>query len=124
MSDTTVPGDTPMLLTVGEAAAQLRVDPTTLRKLIADGELGSVRIGRKILVAPDQLTEFIDNNRRPAVSPASLTAEERAATAALTDAERAAARTVAIAEMTARAKERAENPWGRSIRGKRRITAL
>ena len=91
---------------------------------IVNAELGSVRIGRKILVAPDQLTEFIDNNCRPAVSPASLTAEERAATAALTDAERAAARTVAIAEMTARAKERAENPWGRSIRGKRRITAL
>ena len=41
----------------------------------------------------------------------------------LAEAELEAARTVAIAAMTARAKERAENPWGRSIRGKRRVTA-
>lgn len=122
MTDTTL-DDSPMLLTVDEAAARLRVHATTLRKLIADKELGCVRIGRKVMVTPDQITEFIDENRKAAVRPEPPTPEEAAAAVVLAEAELEAARTVAIAAMTARAKERAENPWGRSIRGKRRVTA-
>ena len=112
-----------MLLTADEAADRLRVHATTLRKLIADGALGCVRIGRKVMVTPDQITEFIDENRKAAVRPVPPTPEEAAAAVQLAEADLEAARTVAIAAMTARAKERAENPWGRSIRGKRRITA-
>ncbi|BAU32293.1 helix-turn-helix domain-containing protein [Microcella alkaliphila] len=122
MTDTTL-DDSPMLLTVDEAAGRLRVHATTLRKLIADKELGCVRIGRKVMVTPDQITEFIDENRKAAVRPEPPTPEEAAAAVVLAEAELEAARTVAIAAMTARAKERAENPWGRSIRGKRRVTA-
>jgi len=121
-ADTSV-DDSPMLLTVDEAADRLRVHATTLRKLIADGALGCVRIGRKVMVTPDQITEFIDENRKAAVRPVPPTPEEAAAAVQLAEADLEAARTVAIAAMTARAKERAENPWGRSIRGKRRITA-
>lgn len=122
MTDTTL-DDSPMLLTVDEAAARLRVHATTLRKLIADKELGCVRIGRKVMVTPDQITEFIDENRKAAVRLEPPSPEEAAAAVVLAEAELEAARTVAIAAMTARAKERAENPWGRSIRGKRRVTA-
>lgn len=122
MTDTALE-DSPLLLTVDEAAARLRVHATTLRKLIADGELGCVRIGRKVMVTPDQITEFIDENRQAAVRPAPMSPEEEAAVAVAEEADRQAARTVAIAAMTARAKERAENPWGRSMRGKRRVTA-
>jgi len=121
-ADTSV-DDSPMLLTADEAADRLRVHATTLRKLIADGALGCVRIGRKVMVTPDQITEFIDENRKAAVRPVPPTPEEAAAAVQLAEADLEAARTVAIAAMTARAKERAENPWGRSIRGKRRITA-
>jgi len=47
--------DTALLLTVPEAAEKLRVHPSTLRKLITDGKLDCVRIGRKVLVTPEEV---------------------------------------------------------------------
>lgn len=122
MTDTTLE-ESPLLLTVDQAAARLRVHATSLRKLTADGELACVRIGRKVMVTPDQITEFIEDNRKAAVRPPPMSPEEEAAAAAAQEADRQAARTVAIAAMTARVKERAENPWGRSMRGERRVAA-
>lgn len=41
-------------ITIDEAAEQLRVDPVTIRRLIARGELPACRIGRTALIRIDQ----------------------------------------------------------------------
>jgi excisionase family DNA binding protein len=40
------------MLTIAQAAQQLRVSPSTIRREIADGRLAAVRVRRRILVSP------------------------------------------------------------------------
>ena len=62
------------LLTTGEAAQRLGVDPATIRRLIAAEQLPAVRIGRSYRIEPDQLAAFTDQRRtsRPIVTRPNL----------------------------------------------------
>ncbi len=53
--------DTPIsrLLTIAEVAEHLRVDPKTVRRRIAGGELAAYRVGRQWRITEDQLTQFL-----------------------------------------------------------------
>lgn len=55
-------GDDLALLTYTEAADVLHMTTQTLRRLVATGEIGHVRFGRRILFRPSQLDEFIDRH--------------------------------------------------------------
>lgn len=46
---------TPLLLGVPEAAKLLSISPTTLRELINRGEVPTVRLGRRLLIAYSDL---------------------------------------------------------------------
>ena len=52
------------LLTVAEAAVQLRVHEDTVRRLIARGELVATRIGRNVRIEDLELTAFVRGQRR------------------------------------------------------------
>jgi excisionase family DNA binding protein len=51
------------LLPVPMVASRLSVDPQTVRRLIAEGRLRAVRVGRAYRVAPGDLERFIAANR-------------------------------------------------------------
>jgi excisionase family DNA binding protein len=46
------------LLDIGEVATRLRVSKSTVRRLIASGDLESVKIGVRVLVAPEAIIEY------------------------------------------------------------------
>lgn len=46
------------LLEVPEVAARLRISEKTVRRLIASGELESVKIGSRRLIAPEQVIAY------------------------------------------------------------------
>lgn len=48
------------LFNLGVTAKKLGMHPKTVQLLIRRGELGSVRIGTRVLVRADQLQAFID----------------------------------------------------------------
>jgi excisionase family DNA binding protein len=50
------------LLTVPEVAAELAVHRRTVERLIADGQLRRVRVGRSSRIRRDDLAEFIRRN--------------------------------------------------------------
>lgn len=52
-----------MLYAVPEAAAQLSVSPRVLERLIKDGEVESVKIGRRRLVPHDALADYVSRLR-------------------------------------------------------------
>lgn len=47
------------LLTVGDAAALLRVSARTVRRLVGRGELAALRVGRQVRVAPADLSAYL-----------------------------------------------------------------
>lgn len=49
------------LLTVDEAAAQLRVSRWTVYNLIRSNQLRTIKIGRRRLVAPAALAQCVEN---------------------------------------------------------------
>lgn len=49
----------PALLTVGEIAATLRVDTSTVYRWFARGVLPCVRFGGSVRVRPDELERFV-----------------------------------------------------------------
>ena len=51
------------VFTVAEAAAQLKADPSTLRRLLRDGRLGGFRIGSDWRIPQADLNTFIERNR-------------------------------------------------------------
>lgn len=51
--------DTRTLLTVPEARARLRIGHTTLYRLLGDGSIRSILIGRRRLIPDDAITEYI-----------------------------------------------------------------
>lgn len=54
---------TSTLLTVPEVAAQLRVDPATVRRWITAGTIPAVKVGRSYRVEADQVRAVIDRSR-------------------------------------------------------------
>lgn len=58
MDTTTPPQPTPML-TVGDLARQLQVDPLTIRRWIAAGKLRAVKLGKSYRIHPDAVDELI-----------------------------------------------------------------
>lgn len=53
-----------ILISVPEAARRMSVDPATMRKLITSGEIPCVRVGRRILVRPEDLRRWAEENAR------------------------------------------------------------
>jgi excisionase family DNA binding protein len=51
------------LLSVTDAADALGLSVDVIRRLIRRSELGCVRVGRRVLVHPDDLTQFIEDHR-------------------------------------------------------------
>lgn len=59
MSMTSTPASpSPLLLRIGEAATELGVSSTTVRRLLRAGRLRSVSIGKELRVPREALTEF------------------------------------------------------------------
>lgn len=54
----------PQLFTVDEAAAYLRVHPSTVVRSIRSNQLGCVRIGRRMLIRADQLKVYVDRQTK------------------------------------------------------------
>jgi excisionase family DNA binding protein len=55
-----------LLVDINEAAAALGLSPWTVRQYIRQGKLPAVRIGRRVLVEPDELARFIAQGRTEA----------------------------------------------------------
>ena len=51
------------VFTVREAAARLKADPSTLRKLLREGRLGGFRVGSDWRIPQNDLDAFVDRNR-------------------------------------------------------------
>jgi excisionase family DNA binding protein len=54
----------PRLLTVDETAEFLRVDRSTIYRLEREGELRSVRVGRRRRFRPDDLAAYLERSSR------------------------------------------------------------
>jgi len=52
-----------MLWNVKEAGAALGLSPWTIRRYISDGKLRTVRMGRRVLVEPDECRRLVEKNR-------------------------------------------------------------
>jgi excisionase family DNA binding protein len=68
------------LLSVREAAEMLGIGHAMVYKLLAAGQLPSVRIGGRRLFDPADLDRFIDERREPAASPTAAGEEASTAT--------------------------------------------
>lgn len=53
----------PRLLTVDETAEYLRVDRSTVYRLEREGELHSVRVGRRRRFRPEDLADYLERSR-------------------------------------------------------------
>ena len=53
-------------LTIGvkDAAASIGISPWTIRKLLRQGKLPFVRVGRRVLIEPSALERLIEAGRR------------------------------------------------------------
>ncbi len=49
----------PLLLKVNEAAARLAISPSMLRKIVREGRLGHVRVGRALRITEGALDKFV-----------------------------------------------------------------
>jgi excisionase family DNA binding protein len=65
METTTTPR---MLLSVPEAAYQLNISRATLYRLLARGDLVSVRIGARVFVPQQELDSYVDRRRQARLS--------------------------------------------------------
>lgn len=55
-----------LLYSIPDAADQLSVSARVLERLIADGEVDTVKIGRRRLVPAEALTDYVERLRRSA----------------------------------------------------------
>jgi len=56
-------GEDPGLVSVREVAEQLGVHPETIRRLIHDGRLDAIRVGRVLRVHREALDSFVERQR-------------------------------------------------------------
>lgn len=66
MNEATTQTLAPLLLDARETACVLSISPRTLARLTAAGSIPCVRIGRRLLFDPRDLTEFIDRRKQGA----------------------------------------------------------
>jgi excisionase family DNA binding protein len=59
----------PMVLTVDEAAAMLRISRQSAYQAVHAGEIPVVRVGRRMLVPRAALEKMLDLEQRPGVEP-------------------------------------------------------
>ncbi len=74
LKDTLFPENTPKLLYVTEAASVLRVSRAYAYRLVARGELPSVRIGKSVRVPYRALLDYIERHEVPVREDAPCTA--------------------------------------------------
>jgi excisionase family DNA binding protein len=55
----------PRLLTVDETAAFLRIDRSSVYRLEREGELQSVRVGRRRRFRPEDLSAYLERSSEP-----------------------------------------------------------
>lgn len=55
------------LLTIPEAAAELRVGKRTVERMTARGDLEVVRIGGRVLIRPEAIRAYVNSRIEPAV---------------------------------------------------------
>ena len=55
--------NTKLVLDIREAANALSLSPWTIRRYITDGNLKTVRLGRRVLIEPSELQRLIDAGR-------------------------------------------------------------
>lgn len=58
----------PITMSITGAAQYLNLGRTTIRKLIGDGQLESIKIGRRRLVTTKSLVAFVSQNRESSQS--------------------------------------------------------
>ena len=56
-------GESDALLTVKEVSQKLHISERQIRRLVARGELRALRIGRRVLIDPHDLTDFLESCR-------------------------------------------------------------
>lgn len=66
---TTEGPDVPDLWTVEEVAASFRITRATMYRIVASGAIETVRVGGKIRISGEAVTEYIARNTRHAGSP-------------------------------------------------------
>lgn len=64
------------MLSVGEAARILGISKWTVRRYIRDGKIPPVRIGRRVLLADDELDRFVSACQQPVEVEQSLVQAE------------------------------------------------
>jgi excisionase family DNA binding protein len=76
-----VPAQEPLALSLANAARALEVSERTVQRLVADGELDTVRIGRLVRVTADSLRQYLRRQaeREEAREQALLRLQRRAA---------------------------------------------
>jgi len=52
------------LLDINSVARLLSLSPWTIRRLISDGKLTPVRLGRRVLVEPAEVERFVSQSRQ------------------------------------------------------------
>ena len=62
--DLTAPRPEKLLWNVGEAGAALSISPWTVRLYIRQRKLRPVRVGRRVLLEPDECRRFLDTCKR------------------------------------------------------------
>ena len=50
------------LFTIEEVAEMLKVKPITVRRLIADGQIETVRVGRQIRISESAYNKYVQEN--------------------------------------------------------------
>ena len=59
--------NSPILLSIEEAASTLRLSPWTIRRHLTEGKLKAVRIGRRVLLEPAELQRLVEAGRKPSI---------------------------------------------------------
>jgi excisionase family DNA binding protein len=54
----------PDFKTIPEVAKQLRVSQITIRRLISKGTLPHIRVGQRIVISENQISEFLSHSTR------------------------------------------------------------
>jgi excisionase family DNA binding protein len=58
----------PLVYTIPEVAERLGVSDWMIRKLVADGKLGHVRVGHLIRIPADTLAQFVAGSKCPTLN--------------------------------------------------------
>jgi excisionase family DNA binding protein len=53
-----------LVFDIREAAYALSLSPWTIRRYITDGKLKPIRIGRRVLIEPSELTRLVEAGRK------------------------------------------------------------